>query len=267
MLLAERFRPLRRTVESKLRRIARNLTNAGLSLAIVTFLQTPAVLAAAKWAEGRHIGILAWIDLPRWAEIAIALLLLDYTLWVWHWANHVVPFLWRFHLVHHVDRDLDASTAFRFHFGEMALSVFYRVAQVLLIGPDLFAVWMWQTVLFASILFHHSNVRLPIPFERWLVWLFVTPRMHGIHHSTMLNETNSNWSSLFTVWDVLHGTLRLDVPQAAVTIGVPAYDEPRDVTIGRLLTMPFRRQRPDWRGSDGEVNLRRPFGDSTLLAD
>jgi sterol desaturase/sphingolipid hydroxylase (fatty acid hydroxylase superfamily) len=177
--------------------------------------------------------------------------MLDYTLWVWHFASHRVSFLWRFHLVHHVDRDLDSSTALRFHFGEHALSIVYRAAQITLIGTSAEALWMWQLILFASILFHHANVRLPAGVERWLVRIIVTPRMHTIHHSTQLSETDSNWSSLLSVWDYLHRTILLSVPQEDITVGVPAYQDARDVTIGRILLMPFRPQRRDWHRADG----------------
>ena len=173
-------------------------------------------------------------------------MLLDYTLWWWHWANHRVPFLWRFHLVHHVDRDLDASTALRFHFGELALSLPVRAAQMAIIGVDSQTLWLWQTILFASILFHHGNLRLPVRLERVLVRLIVTPRMHGIHHSNRRDETDSNWSSLLSAWDYLHRTMRLDVAQPEITIGVPAYSDPSDVTLGKMLLLPFRRQRRDW---------------------
>ena len=100
--------------------------------------------------------------------------------------------------------------------------------------------------LFASILFHHGNLRLPQRLERVLVRLIVTPRMHGIHHSDRLNETDSNWSSLLSAWDYLHRTILLDVPQPEITIGVPAYGDPSDVTLGKMLLLPFRRQRRDW---------------------
>jgi len=102
-----------------------------------------------------------------------------------------------------------------------------------------------------SIMFHHSNVRVPIAWERRLVRFVVTPRMHGIHHSVVECETDSNWSSGLTLWDRLHGTLRLDVPQKAVTIGVPAYVEPADVTFARLVALPFVPQRPAWRSPAG----------------
>lgn len=244
--VAESFWPLRRSVEPRFRHIARNLTAGGVSLAIMTLIQTPLLVPIAGLIERHQIGLLHWIDLPRPWSIIVAIILLDYTLWIWHWACHRVPFLWRFHLPHHVDLDLDASTALRFHFGELALSIPVRVAQIALTGASPLAVAIWQAILFASILFHHSNVRLPRRFEAVLARLIVTPRMHGIHHSARQDQTDSNWSSLLSVWDLLHRTFRFDVPDDAIEIGVPAYLSPRDVTIGKFLTLPFRRQRRDW---------------------
>jgi sterol desaturase/sphingolipid hydroxylase (fatty acid hydroxylase superfamily) len=246
MYLGESIAPLRPRVEPRFRHILRNLTTGGVSLGIMVLIQTPLLVPVARLVEQRGIGLLHWIDLPRPWSIVIAVLLLDYTLWIWHWANHRVPFLWRFHLPHHVDIDLDASTALRFHFGELALSIPVRAAQIAIIGADPFAVAVWQAVLFASILFHHSNIRLPRRFEAVLARFIVTPRMHGIHHSAREDETNSNWSSLLSVWDFLHRTFRFDVPDEKIVIGVPAYQSPRDVTIGRILALPFRRQRNDW---------------------
>ena len=191
------------------------------------------------------------LALKRPLDVIVSIALLDYTLWIWHRANHGVPLLWRFHLVHHIDLDLDASTALRFHFGEMALSVLFRALQVILIGPTPDALSIWQNVLFGSILFHHSNLRLPLDCERLLTLVIVTPRMHGIHHSTHRGEADSNWSSLLSVWDRLHGTYRMDRPADAIVIGVPAYQDPAEVTLGRMLLLPFLEQRDDWR-EDGD---------------
>ena len=145
----------------------------------------------------------------------------------------------------------------RFHFGELTLSIAYRAVQIVLIGTNVFQLWLWQTILFASILFHHSNTRLPLAFERVLVRLIVTPRMHGIHHSDRLNETNSNWASLLVLWDYIHGTILLHVPQSEITIGVPAYRDTFGVTIGKVLLLPFKRQRRDWQVADGSISVRR----------
>jgi sterol desaturase/sphingolipid hydroxylase (fatty acid hydroxylase superfamily) len=250
-LAYETASPLRRQRESKVRRVARNLTAGGIALGVVTLLQTPFLVPAAQWAERRHVGLLNWVALPRPFEIVLAVLLLDYTLWVWHRINHVVPFFWRFHLVHHVDRDMDASTAFRFHFGEQALSVGFRFLQVLLFGVDPAALWIWQGLVAVCIVFHHSNTRLPVPLEKALVKVIVTPRMHGIHHSNYRNEANGNWASLFSAWDYLHGTMLLDVPQDTIEIGVPAYSRESDATLGKILAIPFLPQRDDWLGESG----------------
>ncbi|MDQ6800430.1 MAG: sterol desaturase family protein [Acidobacteriota bacterium] len=248
----EMVTPLRRILEPKLRHVIRNLTVGVTSLAILTLLQGPVLVPIAEWAARQRVGLLNRVAIQTPFDTIVAILLLDYTLWWWHRANHLVPFLWRFHLPHHVDLDLDASTSLRFHFGELTLSIAYRTMQILLIGTSVFHLWFWQTILFASILFHHSNVRLPLGFERVLVRLIVTPRMHGIHHSDRLKETNSNWSSLLSVWDHLHRTMVLNVPQSEITIGVPAYEDSSEVTIGKVLLLPFRRQRRDFiRRFDG----------------
>lgn len=251
MLIVETRLPLRSEVETKRRRVCRNLTNAGIAFAIATALQTPLLLPISRWTMSHRVGILALFPLSSPLRTAAAVLLLDYTLWIWHWLNHKSPFLWRFHLVHHVDRDLDASTGLRFHFGELTFSVGYRALQIVAVGATPASVWIWQTLLFVSILFHHSNTRLPLAVERVLVRFVVTPRMHGIHHSDYRNETNSNWSSLLSAWDYLHGTALLDVPQREVAIGVPAYRDPEDVTLGKILALPFREQRQDWSRPDG----------------
>jgi sterol desaturase/sphingolipid hydroxylase (fatty acid hydroxylase superfamily) len=188
--------------------------------------------------------------------MALALVLLDYTLYIWHVLTHRVPWLWRFHLVHHADLDMDASTALRFHFGELLISVPWRAGQIFLIGVSPLSLVVWQSILFVMILFHHSNVRLPIGVERRLNLLIVTPRMHGIHHSFIREETDSNWSSGLTLWDRLHGTLRLNVPQEEITIGVPAYRTPRETSLLNLLKLPFTKQRSDWQLPGGERPAR-----------
>jgi len=255
LLLAwlERRRPLRRSVEPKLQREARNLIVAGVSAIAVVLAERPIVIPLAGLVEKRDWGVLHQFSVPLWLEIAIALVLMDYTFYLWHVLMHRVPLLWRFHLVHHVDLDLDASTALRFHFTEMLASVPWRAGQVVLIGLTPFTFSVWQCVFLVSILFHHSNVEVPIRWERWLNKLIVTPRMHGIHHSVVERETNSNWSSGLTVWDWLHGTLRLNVPQPEITIGAPAFQEPTTVTVKRVLAMPFEHQPPSWEFSSGSA--------------
>jgi len=244
--LLERRHPLRRENEPKLRRNARNLAVGGLAAASLQLVERPAIEPLTNLVEKRRWGLLKLVRLPTWLEVTCSVVLMDYTLYLWHVLMHRLPFLWRFHVAHHVDLDLDASTALRFHFGELAISTGWRAGQVALIGVSPLSLSVWQTFLLLSALFHHSNVRLPAEVERRLNRVLVTPRMHGIHHSIVEGETNSNWSSGLTVWDWLHGTLRLNVPQDQITIGVPAYRQPEEVELREVIQMPFTKQRPTW---------------------
>jgi sterol desaturase/sphingolipid hydroxylase (fatty acid hydroxylase superfamily) len=235
----ERRRPLRRVREAKWRHVSRNIVFAGAAAATVNLLERPVVEPMARMVQRRRYGLLYMRRLPAPLHLILAVVFLDYTLYVWHVLTHRVPWLWRFHLVHHVDRDLDASTALRFHAGELALSIPWRAMQIAAIGVPPAALLVWQNILLLSILFHHSNVELPISVERFVARFVVTPRIHGIHHSSVPEETNSNWSSGLTVWDYLHGTLRLDVPQQEITIGVAGYQTSRDVTLTNSFALPF----------------------------
>lgn len=246
LIAFERRRALRRTTESKLARNARNLTVAALGALALQLAERPVIEPLTRLVERRRWGLLKRASLPAWLEVILAVALLDYTLYVWHRLTHRVDWLWRFHVVHHIDLDMDASTALRFHFAELTLSVPWRAGQVALIGVSPLAFSVWQTFLFLCILFHHSNVRLPLTVERALGRVIVTPRMHGIHHSTMRAETDSNWSSGFTIWDHVHNTLHPDVPQHDIDIGVPAYRTPKEVALMKILELPFTRQRSAW---------------------
>jgi len=149
-----------------LRREARNLSVAGISAIAVVLAERPIVMPLAAVVEKRNWGLLRQFGFPMWLEIAVALVLMDYGFYVWHILMHRVPLLWRFHLVHHVDLDLDASTALRFHFTEMLASIPWRAGQVVLIGLTPLTFSVWQCVFLICILFHHSNVELPVRWER-----------------------------------------------------------------------------------------------------
>lgn len=231
--------PLRRRVEPRFIHTIRNAAVGGIGAAAVHLAETPVVLPFATMIHGRGVGLLPLLSVPVWLEVVLACVLMDYTLYLWHVLTHKLPWLWRFHVVHHADLDLDASTAVRFHFGELLISIPWRLAQITLVGTSPLTLVIWQTATLVSILFHHSNVELPARLEHALSWMIVTPRMHGIHHSVADDEVNSNWSSGLAVWDRLHRTFRLDVPQHTITIGVPGYQAPRDVGLARMLALPF----------------------------
>jgi sterol desaturase/sphingolipid hydroxylase (fatty acid hydroxylase superfamily) len=178
---------------------------------------------------------------------------MDLTFYYWHWLNHNICLLWRFHNVHHIDPDLDVTTSFRFHLVEILYSTAFRVLQVLVLGVAPLSYAIYGTIFMCATMFHHSNIRFPIGLERVFNKIIVTPRMHGIHHSAVKSETNSNYSVIFRWWDWLHKTLVLNVPQQAIQIGVPAYKKQEDNRLWSLLKMPFISQRKYWIFEDGSL--------------
>src|SRR5437762_3609299 len=228
LFVLERFFPLRRRCSSLLPRVILNLIISAAAFAVAAILVRPAAITTLNWATQKPFGLVHLIALPPALGFIASFLLMDLTFYWWHLANHRIGFLWRFHNVHHIDPDLDVSTGFRFHFGEVGMSAAFRVVQVLLIGISMPTFAVYELVFQANTLFHHSNVRLPIRLERFLNKILVTPRMHGIHHSDLRPENNSNYSVVFSWWDRLHRTLRLNIPQSQVVIGIPAYARAED---------------------------------------
>ncbi|HEX9940950.1 MAG TPA: sterol desaturase family protein [Thermoanaerobaculia bacterium] len=258
LFVLEHLFPLRRRTCSVLRRLAMNFTISALAFGTAAVTVRPAVRSLLGWTETRGFGLVYLLPLPLAGRAVLGFLLMDLAFYYWHRVNHRWPFLWRFHNVHHIDPDLDVTTSFRFHFGEVALSVAFRVVQVTLSGVSGWTYGVYELAFQLNTLFHHSNLRLPIAFERPLNRVLVTPRMHGIHHSQVRGETESNFSVVLSWWDRLHGTLRLNVPRDAIAIGVPAYTLPGDDTLWHSLTLPFRRQRDYWRRPDGTAVERDP---------
>lgn len=246
LLALERALPLRRTARALAGRLMVNLALSAMTFAVAMFVVRPAALQSIAWSAEKPFGLLRLIAAPAWVQWVAAFLLLDLSFYYWHVLNHRVPFLWRFHNVHHFDPDLDVSTGFRFHFGEVAMSAAFRIIQAAMIGPTLGQFVAYEILFQAHTLFEHANLRLPAGIERALNLVVVTPRMHGIHHSQFRNETNSNYSVVFSCWDRVHRSLCLNVPQGQITIGVPGYSAPADNGLWNALVAPFRRQRQYW---------------------
>ena len=239
LVVAEAQAPLRPQTRPKLQRDVRNATMALLGGVALAALQAPITGRLTRAVESRRWGVLKVLRLSAMLEIPLAVAAMDYTLYLWHVWTHKGP-LWAFHKVHHADLDMDASTALRFHFGEMIASIPYRAAQIALIGVGPRAFSVWQGFLMACVVFHHSNLRLPLWLDRAVESVLVTPRNHGVHHSVIEEETNSNWSSGLTLWDRLHGTFRRDPARAAITVGVPDLRDPEGLRLAELIAMPFR---------------------------
>lgn len=255
--------PLRYRHFSVLRRLLRNFVFSLPAFVLLRLTLVPIPLAISFWAARAHFGLLHWIPIPGLVAGVAGFLLMDWAYYWWHYATHKVPLLWRFHNVHHTDLDLDVTTATRFHFGEIFLSIPFRILIVLLFGIPPLVYLVFEIIFESASLFHHSNWRLSLGLERFLNHIIVTPRMHGIHHSIVERETDSNWGTIFCWWDKIHRSLRRDIAQAEITIGVAAFREERELTLGKLLALPFLKQR-SWRLPNGEIPAREPRAASQL---
>ncbi len=253
ILVLERGRPLRRQHYPALPRDTRNLMMGVMCGAVISATETPVTQALARRNARLRLGLAHRLPEPL-GSIA-AFLVMDYGFYLWHIATHKSDLLWRLHRVHHVDPDMDASTAIRFHLVDMLVSLPWRMMQVRVSGITPRTLDAWQRFFTLSILFHHSNLRLPGRWDERLSWLLTTPRMHGIHHSVVADERDSNWSSGISIWDRAHGTLREDIAQDAVTIGVDDDCALHDVPLEQALRAPFRQAR--WSSASASASSAR----------
>jgi sterol desaturase/sphingolipid hydroxylase (fatty acid hydroxylase superfamily) len=248
LLLLETRHPLRRRTRPRPERWLRNVALATPSLPAMRLTLLPAMVGLTQAVAPRRL-VLA--RLPDPLRLALELLALDYLAYAWHRLLHA-PLLWRLHRVHHNDLDMDLTTAWRFHFGEMLASIPVRAGLPALLGVRPATVLSYEAVFEACTAFHHSNWRLPFGVERLLAQVLVTPRAHGIHHSVVREQTQSNFGVVLMLWDALHCTRRLNVPQQSVTIGVPAYPHAATQTVAHLLALPLAPL-DDWARPDGTV--------------
>ncbi len=255
LLILENYFPLRKVVISRLERINRNISLAVIGYLVIKLLLLPHLISFSKIVEEKNWGILNLVEFSYGIKIALSIILMDFTLYFWHLANHKIPFLWRFHLVHHTDLEMDVSTASRFHFGELVLSVFFRAFQILIFGIDPIGLLIFETSVTFFAFFHHSNTKLPLFLERALNKVIVTPRMHAIHHSQILKETDSNFTTIFSFWDRPFKTLVLNIPQKDIIIGVSSYPDPKELKLVNLIILPFKKIR-SW------IPLNRNISDS-----
>jgi sterol desaturase/sphingolipid hydroxylase (fatty acid hydroxylase superfamily) len=237
----EVFAPYRAGTVSKPKRWAHNLALTAFNSFIIYLCFTPLVTGAIGFVAGQKRGLLTMVELPSWGKIIGTLVFMDFMLYVWHRLNHEVPFLWRFHRVHHSDVNMDVSTATRFHIGELAISSIIKVGLIFSTGASVLGVLTFECAVVFSTQFHHSSLNVPAWFERIFWILCVPPSMHRIHHSVIITERNTNYGTIFSLWDRVLGTLVRDVEQTKIRIGMGAYTSPEKLTFPQLLIMPFTR--------------------------
>lgn len=244
MALWELLAPRRRLEHSKAVRWANNLSLVFLNSLVLKLLFPFAATGVALLAREQGWGLFNYYALPFWFMVLASVVIMDFFIWLQHVVVHAIPVLWRLHRVHHADLDYDVTTGARFHTLEIILSMLIKFAVILLLGPPVVAVVIFEVLLNATAMFNHSNIRLPTSIDRVLRWFVVTPDMHRVHHSVEDDETNSNFGFNLPWWDRLFGTYQAQ-PRAGhvdMTIGIRTFREDRLCSrLPGMLAIPFIR--------------------------
>ncbi|MCZ6854944.1 MAG: sterol desaturase family protein [Gammaproteobacteria bacterium] len=234
--------PRRQRVVSRWARWPSNLAIVVVNTLLLRILIPTAAVGLALVMEAQNGGLLNQFAVPGWVSIVVAILVLDFAIYLQHVMFHAVPVLWRLHRMHHADLDFDVTTGARFHPIEILLSMGFKLMVVAVLGPPVVAVVIFEVLLNASSMFNHGNVRMPVALDRALRWFLVTPDMHRVHHSILPEETNSNFGFNLPWWDRLFGTYHAQ-PVAGhdgMTIGIEQFSSPRELRLDRMLVQPFR---------------------------
>ncbi len=237
-MILESLFPLRSRRENNLKRFLTNVFTSIIALPFTRLLIYPGVIFLSAFVAKSNWGLLNILKLNGPINFIVGFVLLDYIIYWWHYANHKVFFFWRFHQVHHADKDMDASTALRFHFGELFLSGLVRICLILILGFNLETLLTFDLCVTVIAIFHHSNLKLPLWFEGHLNKIIVTPLFHQNHHSYFQHETDSNYSTIFSFWDRIHKSHTKKIPSEKVTIGLPFFEGEKINFLG-LMKMPF----------------------------
>ena len=238
-LALEVYAPFRKPADSKLRRFWINVGITLLNVVILTLLFWDFFPKLFRFIGVHRFGLLNILGLSLRANVILSVILLDLLIYFWHVANHHFPFFWRFHRVHHTDPDLDVTSAFRFHLGEILFSTFLKIVFVLALGISFAGLIVFEITLLLAAQFQHSNIRLPGRIDWALRFVVVTPDMHRVHHSRTRRHNDSNFSTIFSIWDRLMGTYQMEPSQEKMKIGLSEYPRPASLTFIRLLFMPF----------------------------
>ena len=250
LALGELWKPRRALGASKKERWFNNLTIMLMDTLLVRFLFPLVPVSMALLARERGWGLFNHADFPYLLQVTGAVLVLDCVVYIQHVLFHAIPTLWRFHLMHHVDLDLDVTSGMRFHPVEIALSMGIKLVAIGLLGPPALAVLIFEIVLNGTSMFNHSNIFIPLPMDRFLRLFMVTPDMHRVHHSVILRESESNYGFALTWWDWLFGTYRAQPAKGheGMTIGNSRFlDEQRQRLWWLLLLLPFSKKAGKWR--------------------
>ena len=240
--LWELVAPKRALTVSKSVRWINNLGLVFFNSFIIRLLFPMAAVGVASLAHQQGWGLFNYVETSFWVAVLASVIIMDFVIYIQHVMVHAIPVLWRLHRVHHADLDYDVTTGARFHTIEIILSMLIKFATILLLGPPVVAVIVFEVILNATAMFNHGNISLPKSLDKYLRLFLVTPDMHRVHHSVEDDEANSNFGFSLPWWDRLFGTYR-DQPRAGhegMTIGIHKYREPKQVSwLPGMLALPF----------------------------
>ncbi|MCF6322340.1 MAG: sterol desaturase family protein [Rhizobiaceae bacterium] len=241
--LLEYLLPRRELKPLKFKRWFTNMAIIIIDSVVVRLLFKSAAIGVAIWAIANGYGLFNILEVPYWLAFVISFLVLDFSIWLTHLASHKFPILWRIHRMHHSDVDIDVSTAIRFHPIEIVLSMIWKFMIVIILGAPVMAVLVFEIVLNGGALFNHSNMKLPLWFDKILRLIIVTPDMHRVHHSIIGKEHNSNYGFNLSIWDRMFSTYIAQPSEGhdGMTIGLPDWQDEKPARLDWTLMVPFKK--------------------------
>jgi len=236
-LIWESLFPFFNNPEDRTKHGIKNIFLALLNSVVIIFLFSGITVIVANYTEKNNFGLVHLFNLSKLQYSVLAFIIMDMWNYTWHRINHRIPFLWRFHRMHHSDPNMDATTSVRFHFGEIIISSAVRLLVILIIGIPIWVMVFYDTTLLICTIFHHSNIQLPDRLDKIIRTIIVSPNMHKVHHSRVKVETDSNYSSFLTVWDRIFGSFRLKNDYSEINFGLDEFDgKDKQSLIGLIKT-------------------------------
>lgn len=240
----EYITPLSHLKYNKIKHAGRNIFFT-ITTAIINLVLAFILLRSAEWSVNNHFGILQWLPkMPLWAFTIVGLLLLDLIgAYLVHWTEHRVKWMWKFHLVHHSDTNVDTTTANLHHPGESIFRFTFTTAGIVIAGAPMWMVFMYQAISVLLSQFTHANIAIPKWLDNAISWVIVSPDMHKVHHHYVLPYTDSNFGNIFSIWDRLFGTY-MTLDRDKIIYGIDTHMKPEEnARLGSLLKIPFEAYR------------------------
>jgi sterol desaturase/sphingolipid hydroxylase (fatty acid hydroxylase superfamily) len=210
---------------------------------------------SSNWVTKHKVGVLHLVNLPTWLYVIAGIMMLDFlTAYLPHYVQHKVKWMWKFHLVHHTDTWVDASTANRHHPGETVISMLFLIAAIFATGAPAWLILLHQFISAGFSQFVHANIALPQKIDNVISCIFISPNMHKVHHHHTQPLTDTNYGNIFSIWDRAFKTFaKSDISKLKYGIDTHPNEEEHN-NMGKLLVIPFEDYRPS--PSDPQEGIR-----------